>query len=246
MCCALVLLALCGGVGVCISRAAGGCVGNSVGMFIGVYPWSQEFVRLVCLLFGPAGILLLVPWLDFAWKGAMAILGRLFFCTWEAVRCHPGCSSLQGGLAEDGGDGVDGGLSSFPSRRFDVLSLFFFSGNTGEDIGRYSSRLNEKSGRFSSTTASGGFFSLLGISSSGEPGPLVIEASDPLFAGKVMASGHLDWPIRSVLKKHVGLPDVLLMVPLKLGGPGVSCKGVDVFCFFFQGNLCKFGNVNCQ
>jgi len=232
MCCALVLLALCGGVGVCITRAAGSYVGNSVGMFIGVYPWSQEFVRLVCLLFGPAGILLLVPWLDFAWKGAMAILGRLFFCTWEAVRCHPGCSSLQGGLAEDGGgDGVDGGLSSFPSRRFDVLSLFFFSGDTGEDIGGYSSRLNEKSGRFSSTTASGGFFSLLGISSSGEPGPLVIEAPDPLFAGKVMASGHLDWPIRSVLKKHVGLPDVLLMVPLKLGGPGVSCKGVDVFCF---------------
>ena len=62
----------------------------------------------------------------------------------------------------------------------------------------------------------------------------MIEAPDPLFAGEVMASGHLDWPIRSVLKKHVGLPDVLLMVPLKLGGPGVSCKGVDVFCFSFR------------
>jgi len=76
-------------------------------MFIGVYPWSQEFVRLVCLLFGPAGILLLVPWLDFARKGAMAILGRLFLCFisakgWElpifprggdwilAVSCSPG------------------------------------------------------------------------------------------------------------------------------------------------------------
>jgi len=30
-----------------------------------------------------------------------------------------------------------------------------------------------------------------------------------------MASGHLDWPVRSVLKKHVSLPNVLFMVLLK-------------------------------
>ena len=68
MCCALVLLALCGGVGVCISRAAGGYVGNSVGMFIGVYPWSQEFVRLVCLLFGRPGF--------YCWFLGWILLGR--------------------------------------------------------------------------------------------------------------------------------------------------------------------------
>jgi len=57
---------------------------------------------------------------------------------------------------------------------------------------------------------------VVGISSSGELGLLVIEGPDPLFAGEVMGSGNLDWFVRSVLKRHVSLPDVLLMVPLKL------------------------------
>jgi len=72
-----------------------------------------------------------------------------------------------------------------------------------------------KSGWDLCTIAPGGFFSLLEISSSGEPELLVIEAPDPLFVGEVMASGHLDWPVRSVLKRHVSLFEVLLMMPLK-------------------------------
>jgi len=57
---------------------------------------------------------------------------------------------------------------------------------------------------------------VVGISSSGELGLLVIEVPDSLFAAEVMGSGHLDWFVRSVLKRHVSLLDVLLMVPLKL------------------------------
>ena len=153
-----------------------------------------------------------------------------------------------------------GGISEVPS-------LFFFFGDTGEDLGRYSYRHLEKSGRFSSSTASGGFFSLPGLSSSSEPGLLVIETPDPLFTGEMMAFGHLDWPVRSVIKRHVGLPDVMLMVPLKLsavlrryGGrlhgrqlrssatrqTGSILQGRGCILYFFQSCLCKFGNVSYQ
>ena len=148
-----------------------------------------------------------------------------------------------------------GGISEVPS-------LFFFSGDTGEDPGRYSYRHLEKSGRFSSSTASGGFFSLLGVSSTGEPGQLVIEAPDPLLAGEVMASGHLDWPVRSAFKKHVAAhgasksSSVLRRQGGRLHGrqlrssvtgqTGSTLQGRGCILFYFQGCLCKFGIVNYQ
>jgi hypothetical protein len=76
-------------------------------------------------------------------------------------------------------------------------------------------QLAEKLGWFSSFTASGGLFLLLGDSSSGASGLLVIEAPDPLLCGDVLAVGHLAWLVRSVIIWHVSVPNVLLMVPLK-------------------------------
>ena len=74
----------------------------------------------------------------------------------------------------------------------------------------------------------------------------MIEAPDPLLAGEVMASGHLDWPVRSAFKKHVAAhgasksSSVLRRQDGRLHGRqlrssvtgrlGVHCKGVDVFC----------------
>ena len=58
----------------------------------------------------------------------------------------------------------------------------------------------------------------------------MIEAPDLLFAGEVMASGHLDWPIRSVLKKHVGLPDGAA----EIGRTGSILQGHGCILFFFQ------------
>jgi len=175
-------------------------------------------------------------------------------------------------------------LSSAPSQRYAspggfglplvFLSLLSIFGSCACDVAtagaasvRFVYSYLEKSGWCSCTTASGGFFSLPGLSSSSEPGLLVIETPDPLFTGEMMAFGHLDWPVRSVIKRHVGLPDVLLMVPLKLsavlrryGGrlhgrqlrssatrqTGSILQGRGCILYFFQSCLCKFGNVSYQ
>ena len=64
-------------------------------------------------------------------------------------------------------------------------------------------------------TCFGGFLSLRVVSSSGESGwLLVLEASDPLSPGDVMAGGHLQ-PGRSASLVHVDVIGVLLMEAFK-------------------------------
>ena len=70
-------------------------------------------------------------------------------------------------------------------------------------------QLAEKLGWLSFPIASGGFLLLLGDSSFCEPGLLVFEVPDPLLSGD-------DWLVRSMFTTHVGVTDVLLMVPLKI------------------------------
>jgi hypothetical protein len=76
-------------------------------------------------------------------------------------------------------------------------------------------QLDGKSGWFSSSTASGGLFPLLGDSWSGAPVLLVIEVPDPLLSGDVLVVGHLAWLVRLAIIWHISVPYVLLMVPLK-------------------------------
>jgi hypothetical protein len=71
-------------------------------------------------------------------------------------------------------------------------------------------QLAGKSGWFSSSTASGGLFPLLGDLSSSMAGLLVIEVPDPLLFGDVLVVGYLDWLVRLVIIWHVGVPNVLL------------------------------------
>lgn len=66
-----------------------------------------------------------------------------------------------------------------------------------------------------STTGFGGLLSLRGESSPSERGLLIAEVSDPLLSGDVMASGHLFRPECSTTTKHIGVSDVLLLVPMK-------------------------------
>jgi len=94
-------------------------------------------------------------------------------------------------------------------------SFFFLFGGHGDvrSIGSplsFAYRLAGKSGWFSSPTTSGGLLPLLGDSSSDVPGLLVIEAPDPLYTGDVIRL------VRSAITKLVGVPDVLLMVPMKI------------------------------
>jgi len=73
----------------------------------------------------------------------------------------------------------------------------------------------EKSGWFSFPTVSGGFLpTAWDVSSSGAPGLLLIEAPDPLLSGDVMAFSHFGRLVRSAFKRHVGVSDMLLTVPL--------------------------------
>jgi hypothetical protein len=86
-------------------------------------------------------------------------------------------------------------------------SLFFGdgageAGSFDEDHGRYVYRLVVKPGWFLFTTSYGGFFTLLGLPSSGARELLVaLEASDSLCLGDVMAGDHLFWPGRSAVTK---------------------------------------------
>jgi hypothetical protein len=95
----------------------------------------------------------------------------------------------------------------------------------------------------------------------------VIEASDPLLSGDVLAVGHLDWLVRSAIIWHVGVPNVLLMVSLKIsdvlrreggrlhgrqlrpsatGMIGTNLQGLGCNLFYFQGCLCKLRDVNYE
>ena len=126
----------------------------------------------------------------------------------------------------------------------------------------------EKSGWFSFPTVSGGFLPIArDVSSSGVPGLLVIEVPDPLLSGDVIAFSHLVRHVRSAFKRHVGVSDMLLMVPLKFsdvlrreGGrlhrrqlrpsaTGTTGRNLQEFgcnLFYFQNYLCKFWDVNYQ
>ena len=122
-----------------------------------------------------------------------SVLGR-FLCLQRALRvCGGGPGGelrwSSGGVrcaAHGAAVAVDGTASFCPFQVYVVA---------GGRFGRFAYQLAEKLGWDLCTTASGGFFSLLRISSSGEPGLLVIEVPDPLFAGEVMASGHPDCPV---------------------------------------------------
>ena len=152
------------------------------------------------------GIVMFCPFLA-------SVLGR-FSCLQRALRV---CGGGPGGELQWSSGGVrcaahGAAVAVDRTTSFCPFQVYVVAGGK---FGRSAYQLTEKLGWDLCTTASGGFFSLLGISSSGEPELLVIEAPDLLFAGEVMASGHPDWPVRSMLKRHVGLPDVLFMVPLK-------------------------------
>ena len=124
-----------------------------------------------------------------------------------------------------------------------------------------------RSGWCSVPTASGGLLPLRGLSSSGGLGLLLAEAPDTLFSGEAMATSHLARPGRSATIRHIGIPDVLLLVPLKTfddlssGGwsaskrlfrllptrtTGSVLQGPGCTFSFFQSCLCKIWDVNCQ
>ena len=126
----------------------------------------------------------------------------------------------------------------------------------------------EKSGWFSFPTVSGGFLpTVRDVSSSGASGLLVIEEPDPLLSGDVMAFSHFGRLVRSAFKRHVGVSDMLLTVPLKFsdvlrreggrlhrwqlrpsatGTTGRNLQGLDYIFFYFQSCLCKLWDVNYQ
>ena len=95
---------------------------------------------------------------------------------------------------------------------------------------------------------------------SGVPGLLVIEALDPLLSGDVR-------PVRSAFTWHVGVPNMLFMVPLKIsdilrreggrlhgrqlrpsatGTTRRNLQGLGYIFFYFQSCLCKLWDVNYQ
>jgi hypothetical protein len=109
-------------------------------------------------------------------------------------------------------------------------------------------------------TSSGGFLSLLGLSLSGKLGLSMVEVSDILFSGDVMALGHLVRPARSASKVCVGVAGVPLKIcvsssggwsaSMRLSRPsatrttGRSLQGRGCNFYAFQGCLCKCWNVN--
>ena len=89
----------------------------------------------------------------------------------------------------------------------------------------------------------------------------MIEAPDPLYTGDVIRL------VRSAITRHVGVPDMLLMVPMKIsdvlrrkGGrlhgrqlrpsaTGTTGRNLQEFgynLFYFQNYLCKLWDVNYQ
>jgi hypothetical protein len=146
---------------------------------------------------------------------------------------------------------------------------FVFVGGTdvsGGALGRFAYQL-ERSGWFLVPTYSGGLHPLLGVLYTGVLGLVLFVASDPFYTDEEMVVGHLAWPVRSMTTRHVGFPDVLLLVPLQnieaasperwpasgrlLWSPatrmtGSSLQGLDCNSLVFQGCLCKLYDVNYQ
>ena len=95
-------------------------------------------------------------------------------------------------------------------------SLFVFvgagDGVYGEGRWRYVYQLG-RPGWCLDPTLSGGLHPLLGVLFSGVVGWMRLVASVPFFTGEVMADGHLAWPAHSSSIRHVGFPDMLLLVP---------------------------------
>ena len=95
-------------------------------------------------------------------------------------------------------------------------SLFVFvgagDGVYGEGRWRYVYQLG-RPGWCLDPTLSGGLHPLLGVLFSGVVGWMRSVASVPFFTGEVMADGHLAWPARSSSIRHVGFPDMLLLMP---------------------------------
>jgi hypothetical protein len=108
---------------------------------------------------------------------------------------------------------------------------------------------------------------LLGVLCSGVLGFMLFVASDLFDTGEVMVVGHLLRPVRSTFTRHVGFPDMLLLVPLQnfddassgwwsasghllrlpaTSSTGSSLQGLVCNFLFFQGCLCKVCDVNYQ
>lgn len=130
-----------------------------------------------------------------------ALVLQLILCGFLVAGCAHTFSSL---IGLDASDIATRGQRSF----------FFLFGGHGDvrSIGApfFAYRLAGKSGWFSSPTTSGGLLPRLGDSSSNVPGLLVIEAPDSLYTGDVIRL------VRSAITRHVGVPDVLLMVQIKI------------------------------
>ena len=149
-------------------------------------------------------------------------------------------------------------------------SLFVFvgagDGVYGEGRWRYVYQLG-RPGWCLDPTLSGGLHPLPGVLFSGVVGWMWSVASVPFFTGEVMADGHLAWPARSSSIRHVGFPDMLLLVPFlnsaasSSGGwsaprhlprpPATratwcSLQGLVCNFLFFEWCLCKLNDVNCQ
>jgi hypothetical protein len=99
-------------------------------------------------------------------------------------------------------------------------------------------------------------------------GSMFLVASDLFYTGEEMVDDHLPRPVRSTSTRHVGFPDVLLLVPFQnfqatssrrwsatgrlLRPPvtrmtaGSSLQGFACNFLFFQGFLCKGCDVNYQ
>ena len=185
--------------------------------------------------------------------GFSLCVGAPIICGFLVAGCAHAFSSLVG---LDAGDIATRGQGSF----------FFLFGGHGDvrSIGpplSFAYRLARKSGWFSSPTTSGGLLPLLGDSSSDVPGLLVIEAPDPLFTGDVIRL------VRSAITRHVGVLDMLLIVPMKIsdvlrqkrwsasraaastvsnGTTGRNLQEFGCNLFYFQNYLCKFWDVNYQ
>jgi hypothetical protein len=92
----------------------------------------------------------------------------------------------------------------------------------------------------------------------------MVVALDTLLSSKAMASGHLIRPECSAATKHIGVSDVLLLVPMKFsdvpssGGwsasmsllrssatmrTGIVLPGLICNFYFFRGCLCKMWDV---
>lgn len=70
-------------------------------------------------------------------------------------------------------------------------------------------------GWFLGPTFSGGLHPLLGVLYTDVLGLILFVVSDSFYTGEEMAVGHLARPVRSTSTRHVGFPDMLLLVPLQ-------------------------------